>query len=113
MNTAGLSTAKDFYNAHLAFALKLGYSETQVQKALQKLGTSVTQNEFLAELIKLGSTVTETESGSSLTSRNSDSVGLSTRNSTVSGLQGDLSRVSDTSSQLRHVVVDGSNVAMW
>lgn len=36
------------------FALKLGYTEKHVQAALQKLGPSPTQNELLAELIKLG-----------------------------------------------------------
>lgn len=32
----------------------MGYTEKHVQAALQKLGSSPTQNELLAELIKLG-----------------------------------------------------------
>lgn len=37
----------------MEFALKLGYSERLVQLALERL-TNPTQNELLAELIKLG-----------------------------------------------------------
>lgn len=41
------------YQQYLEFALKLGYSERLVQLALGRLG-SPTNNELLAELIKLG-----------------------------------------------------------
>lgn len=42
------------YTARVEFALKLGYTERLVQTALQRLGPNPTQNELLAELIKLG-----------------------------------------------------------
>lgn len=42
------------YRQYLEFALKLGYSERLVQLALGRLGNP-TNNELLAELIKLGS----------------------------------------------------------
>jgi UBA-like domain len=41
------------YQTYLEFALKLGYSERLVQSALNRLGNP-TNNELLAELIKLG-----------------------------------------------------------
>ena len=34
--------------------MKLGYTEEQLQAALEKLGPQHTQNDLLAELIKLG-----------------------------------------------------------
>lgn len=41
------------YRQYLEFALKLGYSEKLIQIALSRLGNP-TNNELLAELIKLG-----------------------------------------------------------
>jgi UBA-like domain len=43
------------YRQYLEFSLKLGYSERLVQQALKRL-VNPTNNELLAELIKLGST---------------------------------------------------------
>lgn len=42
------------YRQYLEFALKLGYPERLIQTALSRLGGSPTNNELLAELIKLG-----------------------------------------------------------
>lgn len=42
------------YRQYLEFALKLGYPEKLIQTALSRLGGSPTNNELLAELIKLG-----------------------------------------------------------
>ena len=44
------------YTQKVEFGLKLGYTERQVQIALAKLGPNPSQNELLAELIKLGAT---------------------------------------------------------
>ncbi|XP_055331871.1 probable ribonuclease ZC3H12B [Paramacrobiotus metropolitanus] len=126
--------APETYTTYLSFALKLGYTESQVQKALEKLGTQVTQNEFLAELIKLGageSAVDEddeeddgdcADTGSTsspshtrspadllLTSAQAD-----TREFTGLGNQlgSSVAAVGPAVSQLRHIVIDGSNVAM-
>ena len=43
------------YEQKIQFAVKLGYTEEQLQSALVKLGPQHTQNDLLAELIKLGS----------------------------------------------------------
>ncbi|KAH0625131.1 hypothetical protein JD844_033271 [Phrynosoma platyrhinos] len=48
------------YQTKLEFALKLGYSEEQVQLVLNKLGTDALINDILGELVKLGNK-TETE----------------------------------------------------
>lgn len=81
----------------MEFALKLGYTEKQVQAALQKLGSAPAQNELLAELIKLGA-----QKGGSCDSSPSES-------------QLDISEQVDTAltvQKLRPIVIDGSNVAM-
>ncbi|XP_044759825.1 probable ribonuclease ZC3H12C isoform X2 [Coccinella septempunctata] len=86
------------YITRVEFALKLGYTERQVQAALQKLGPAPAQNELLAELIKLGA-----QKGGSCDSSPSDS-------------QLDISEQIDVTTlntqTLRPIVVDGSNVAM-
>ncbi|XP_019770319.2 endoribonuclease ZC3H12A isoform X1 [Dendroctonus ponderosae] len=89
------------YNARVEFALKLGYTEKHVQAALQKLGSSPTQNELLAELIKLGA-----QKGGSCDSSPTESL--------VSelGLLDRFELLETGPSTLRPIVIDGSNVAM-
>ncbi|CAH1116182.1 unnamed protein product [Phaedon cochleariae] len=86
------------YTARVEFALKLGYTEKLVQAALQKLGASPTQNELLAELIKLGA-----QKGSSCDSSPTDG------NLDMTAFQ--METIEGTQS-LRPIVIDGSNVAM-
>lgn len=86
------------YTARVEFALKLGYTEKLVQAALQKLGPSPTQNELLAELIKLGA-----QRGSSCDSSPSEST-LDMTSFNIDAIEGPQS--------LRPIVIDGSNVAM-
>ncbi|KAJ8931162.1 hypothetical protein NQ314_015964 [Rhamnusium bicolor] len=86
------------YTARVEFALKLGYTEKLVQAALQKLGPSPTQNELLAELIKLGA-----QKGSSCDSSPSEST-LDVADLQMEAIEGIQS--------LRPIVIDGSNVAM-
>ncbi|XP_074027618.1 probable ribonuclease ZC3H12C isoform X2 [Leptinotarsa decemlineata] len=86
------------YTARVEFALKLGYTEKLVQAALQKLGSSPTQNELLAELIKLGA-----QKGSSCDS--------SPNESTLDMVSFQMEAGEGTQS-LRPIVIDGSNVAM-
>lgn len=90
------------YTARVEFALKLGYTERLVQAALARLGPCPTQNELLAELIKLGAQCpknsSETTDCGESTPRVTTEVGLSTH--------------SVSEERLRPVVVDGSNVAM-
>lgn len=91
--------------------MKLGYTERLVQAALQKLGPDPGQNELLAELIKLGATCTPKftdcpEEADNLleTEADTDEGEGSILPSTVTN------RILST--DLRPIVIDGSNVAM-
>ncbi|KAF7266647.1 hypothetical protein GWI33_020142 [Rhynchophorus ferrugineus] len=89
------------YNARVEFALKLGYTEKHVQAALQKLGPSPTQNELLEELIKLGA-----QKGGSCDSSPTESLANDL------GLLDRFDALDPSQTTLRHIVIDGSNVAM-
>lgn len=96
------------YTARVEFALKLGYTERQVQAALHKLGPNPGQNELLAELIKLGAQ-TPPRLGSESSIDGSDDLDCASGILTSDNL---LSLSADDSYRLRPVVIDGSNVAM-
>jgi len=94
--------------------LKLGYTERLVQAALQKLGPDPGQNELLAELIKLGATCSPRlsdglEENDSLldTEMGADESGGSILATTMA-----MATNTTSSTGLRPVVIDGSNVAM-
>lgn len=87
------------YSSRVEFALKLGYTEQQVQKALVKLGQP-TQNELLAELIRLASLAGPTSSEA-----------IETQTDCFRSHR-PLSITSSDEAVLRHVVIDGSNVAI-
>ncbi|CAH1736964.1 unnamed protein product [Aphis gossypii] len=87
------------YKSRVDFALKLGYTERLVQTAISKLGPEPTQDQLLAELIKLGA-----QCGHKLHCE-SDGEEAQSNNSNDSLL-------SPQPPKLRHVVIDGSNVAM-
>ncbi|KAH6927518.1 hypothetical protein HPB50_005184 [Hyalomma asiaticum] len=84
-------TAGPQYASRLEFAVKLGYTEQQVQQALRRLGPQPGQNELLAELVRLGA-------------REQSSDAAATR--------ADPSSASQAEDPLRPIVIDGSNVAM-
>ncbi|XP_039296086.1 endoribonuclease ZC3H12A isoform X2 [Nilaparvata lugens] len=108
------------YTAKVEFALKLGYTERQVQAALQKLGPNPGQNELLAELIKLGAQTlgprlggSESDLGCSLMNAADDSLSDS-----LASMQSEHPSITAISGEphaeqlrLRPVVIDGSNVA--
>lgn len=97
------STNDPSYCSRVEFALKLGYTEQQVQKALVKLGPQPTQNELLAELIRLAS----------LAGPSSGSIeGMESSQSDYVRPHRPLSMTSSDETALRHVVIDGSNVAI-
>lgn len=97
------------YQAKLEFALKLGYSEEQVQLVLNKLGTDALINDILGELVKLGNKTETDQSVSNInTSIMREASSLESQRSD-SPLQEDVPTDSDN---LRPVVIDGSNVAM-
>ena len=81
----------------MEFGVKLGYSEDEVKSAMKKLGTEtpVNQNELLHELIKASTSAKQIGKGDEAKIEN------------TSGYP----RPADVSI-LRHVVIDGSNVAM-
>lgn len=91
------------YCSRVEFALKLGYTEQQVQKALVKLGQP-TQNELLAELIRLASLAGPAASGST--------EGMVESQSDYVRHHRPLSMTCSDEAALRHVVIDGSNVAI-
>lgn len=127
-----LDTSEDFlsdprYSTQIERALKLGYSEDQVSKALKKLGPDIDSNDLLSELIAIGAT----DSGISekhdknidaylTVNHNSDKRSRdfhstsSEESSVFDGVGGSNSTQSSDGNRnnLRHIIIDGSNVAM-
>eukprot|EP00099_Drosophila_melanogaster_P023175 NP_650863.3 uncharacterized protein Dmel_CG10889 [Drosophila melanogaster] len=85
---------------NLEFAKKLGYSEQSIHSALTRLGSEAKQNELLAELIKL---TADAPRPAHIGGGGSPSSMTSTLSSPTGG---------SNSSGLRHIVIDGSNVAL-
>ncbi|XP_035232757.1 probable ribonuclease ZC3H12B [Stegodyphus dumicola] len=102
------------YTSRVEFALKLGYTENQVQIALQKLGAQPSQNELLAELIKLGASSSAIFQPPSpprrLERMGGEDIVVDPDN--LEGGRITCDALLDDPSNLRHIVIDGSNVAM-
>lgn len=88
------------YAARVEFALKLGYTERLVQTALEKLGPDPEQNELLAELIKLSA------------SRSQKTVDTTAECESALDIDMAFNETTGSSTMLRPIVIDGSNVAM-
>ena len=86
----------------MEYAKKLGYTEVQVKSAMKKLGPdTVDQNELLHELIKASNSI-----------RDGKILGEDAKTDLCSFYESVTSQPTSDTSFLRHVVVDGSNVAM-
>jgi len=111
------SVDKDVYYQKVEFALKLGYAEELTKKALSKIGFSACNDDLLNELIRLQqSKIVDPnvdllkESSGETSSTTSQGQGASTL---AISAQENNTRIGDTTnSNLRPIVIDGSNVAM-
>ena len=108
----------DGYVAKKEFAVKLGYTEDLLKSALTKLGPSATQNELLEELITLSSqdgthlekNITHMEDTSQIVVAETN---VPSKPSTPVPLTPSALDDEDADgSNLRDIVIDGSNVAM-
>lgn len=110
------------YTSRLEFALKLGYTERLVQAALHRLGANPTQNELLAELIKLGAQQLTCPTGANKLNCDYVCDGVPSECPALSALScsqeiGSSGACEDGflgtgGDMLRPIVIDGSNVAM-
>jgi hypothetical protein len=105
-NKSDYDTLLKNYNNKVLFALKLGYTETLLQKALSKLGIFAEENQILEELIKLQKSKPADGTNSPLAKQLSDDRGSSSSVKTDSGA------VDSNESDLLPIVIDGSNVAV-
>ena len=100
------------YSSRVEFALKLGYTELQVQKALSKLGPNPAQNELLAELIRLASLVVASSAGGGANTTSTVVGGGAKADAAELMEHRSLSASVSDDTALRHIVIDGSNVAI-
>lgn len=88
------------YASRVEKVVKLGYTEALLQQALEKLGCDASDNDVLQELIKLGQTNKPSDLDLPTSILPMDTTLLSRPS------------IADESSNLRPIVIDGSNVAM-
>ena len=87
------------YATKVEFACKLGYTEDHVQRVLRKLGAHPDSNDFLEELIRVG--------------KDAKAAGGDVEEVEERAARLRISREPrEEPSSLRHIVLDGSNVAM-
>lgn len=94
----------------LEFFYKLGYSKEQVGKVLEKLGQDASENDLLQELIQMGSSRIQESENWMQQFRFRPSAQASCKALTVSPQSTE--EASHPATDLRPIVIDGSNVAM-
>ncbi|XP_052537641.1 probable ribonuclease ZC3H12D [Tympanuchus pallidicinctus] len=105
----GVSTGREVHQSKLDFFCKLGYGKQDICKVLESLGQEALEDDVLKELIRMGRKPQALESQAQppqlkLVARGSCST------SSVPKWLGE--EEGDSSSHLRAIVIDGSNVAM-
>ncbi|KAI8791898.1 ribonuclease ZC3H12 [Biomphalaria glabrata] len=116
-------TNNPLYSRHFEQALKLGYTENQISKALHKLGPNCGWNDLLGEVItiaaddatKLSDKETESSESKNLSpDANIDDINQGGNQADMAEFMSGLmeSRNDNESNNLRHIIIDGSNVAM-
>lgn len=96
------------------FFRKLGYSSAEVKAALKKLGLSTDTNSVLGELVRSRTSTASCKSSSDSDERSSGQKDPLMPASWLSGprITPQLGDPKNTDTELRPVVIDGSNVAM-
>lgn len=95
------------YRNKLEFAFKLGYSEADLIEALKKVDIDAGQNDLLSELIKNSTPRHETDDGMEIAYAEYGGGDIAD----IQGCQ-KKSYIEDECSPLRHIIMDGSNIAM-
>lgn len=98
------------YHSKVEFALKLGYLESDLVDALKILGKDASQNELLSELIK--NNASRDESGQYQTGDLSSRSQSSFEDDQIEEVSTKLHIEGDDPSPFRHIIMDGSNLAM-
>lgn len=88
------------------FFRKLGYSPQEVKAALRKLGLGTDTNAVLGELVRSGAKAVPSSSS------DSDDGGPHRGGSSSRGQDSTLEDTTEPESDLKSIVIDGSNVAM-
>ncbi|KAL8624983.1 hypothetical protein ACOMHN_039870 [Nucella lapillus] len=103
------------YESRLEFAVKLGYTERDLDKVIIRHGMGCNEDTLLHELIEnsAGSVQPESDFGIALTPTigGPPDLGLGDSDNVFLGVMKKV-KSEDSGSNLRHIVVDGSNVAM-
>jgi len=105
-------TRDKLYESNLVFALKLGYTEPQLQKALLKLGKKAREDQILEELIRIQKSSKATAMSDDPLIH-SDQQTDSKRHSSLVGAAIDAEiDAQSNEAVLLPIIIDGSNVAM-
>lgn len=99
----------EVHHSKLDFFCKLGYSKQDICKVLENLGQEALEDDVLKELIRMGSKPQALESQAQPSLPKLVARGSCSTSPVPQWLGGD---ESDSSSHLRPIVIDGSNVAM-